>query len=356
MAHATSMAELMAKSSSSIKSFKKSEKVTGKITKLTKNEILIDIGAKTEAVVLEKDKIILTTILSSLKEGDSVEVSVLNPESDQGNPVVSLRRFVDEKVWGGVEKLKEEQKVLEVNINEHTKGGFLVTTDEGISGFLPNSQVILNDTPSSFVGKKLKAVILEINRPLHKVIFSQKAATSDDDYAAAVKDIKVGDTVDVLVSNTTTFGVFVSIKTPSEVQGQGIEGFIHLSELSWDRIETAEKYFKTGEKIKAQVIGIDKEGKRINLSVKKLTKDPFEELSKEFEVDKKIKGVVKQVGSVGVTLDLGDVEGLIKKDKIPPSAKYSVGEVVEAIVSEIDLKRHKIVLVPALKEKPIGYR
>lgn len=355
MAKATSMAELMAKQAPSIKSFKKGDKVKGKITKLTKNEILVDVGAKTEAVVLEKDRVILTTILTSLKVGDSVEVSILNPESDQGNPVVSLRRFVDEKVWGGIEKLRDEKKVLDITINEHTKGGFLVITDDGVSGFLPNSQIILNDTPASFVGKKLKAVILEINRTLHKVIFSQKAATSDADFSEAVKGIKVGDTVDVVVSNTTTFGVFVSIKNPANSE-QATEGFIHLSELSWDRIESAERIYKAGEKIKAQVTGIDKDGKRINLSVKKLTKDPFEELSASFEVDKKVKGEVKQLGSVGVIVDLGEVEGLIKKDKIPPSSKYSVGESIEAIVSEIDTRRHRIILLPALKEKPMGYR
>jgi len=355
MAKATSMAELMAKAAPSIKSFKKGEKVTGKITKLTKNEILVDIGAKTEAVVLEKDRAILNTILGSLKTGDVVEVSVLNPESDQGNPVVSLRRFVDERVWGGLEKLRDEKKLIEVIIQEHTKGGFLVITKDGFSGFLPNSQMILNDTPSSFIGKTIGAVILEINRSLHKVIFSQKAATTDADFSKSVTDVKVGEVVDAVVSNTTTFGVFVSIKSSGD-SGHGAEGFIHLSELSWDRIESAERFYKPGEKIKAQVISIDKEGKRVNLSVKKLSIDPFEELSREFELDKKIKGQVKQVGSVGVIVDLGEVEGLIKKDKIPPSTKYSVGENIEAIVSEIDVKRHRIILLPALKEKPLGYR
>src|SRR3990172_4400023 len=133
------MAELMAKTQSSIRSFKKGEVVTGTITKLTSSEILIEIGAKTEAVVLEKDKNLLRSLLSTLKAGDKVNVSVLNPESDQGNPVVSLRRFMDEKHWGALDKLKNEEQTLEVVITELTKGGFLVTTTDGMSGFLPNS-------------------------------------------------------------------------------------------------------------------------------------------------------------------------------------------------------------------------
>jgi small subunit ribosomal protein S1 len=348
MANATSMAELMAKSAPSIKSFKKGEQVKGKITKLTSGEILVDIGAKTEAVVLEKDKAILNTLLNSLKVGDSVNVSVLNPESDQGNPVVSLRRFIDERLWNELERLKNDEVVQEVTVTDLTKGGFLVTTSDGLAGFLPNSQTILNDAPSSFLGKKIKAVILEINRSLHKIIFSQKAATTDADFSKVVSDIKVGETVDAVVSNTTTFGIFVSVKNA--------EGFIHLSELSWDRLESAEGFFKTGEKVQAKVIGIDKEGRRVNLSIKRLTKDPFEELSAEFKIDSKVKGEVKSVSSLGVIIDLGEVEGLIKKDKVPPSTKYNVGDQIEATVSEIDVRRHRVILVPVLKEKPIGYR
>ncbi len=348
MANATSMAELMAKKQPSIKSFKKGEIVTGTITKLTSGEILVDIGAKTEAVVLEKDKGILHSLLNSLKVGDTVNVSVLNPESDQGHPVVSLRRFIDERLWGDLEKLKNDEVVQTITVNDITKGGFLVTTSDGLSGFLPNSQAILNDAPSTFVGKKIKATVLEINRPLHKIIFSQKAATTDADFSKVVADIKVGEVVDTVVSNTTTFGIFVSVKNA--------EGFIHLSELSWDRIETAENYYKAGETIKAQVIGIDKDGKRVNLSVKRLTKDPFEELSSQFAPEKKVAGKIKQISSVGMIIDLGEVEGLVKKDKVPPSSTYGVGDELEATVIEIDIKRHRVILVPVLKEKPIGYR
>ena len=349
MAHASSMAELMAKTQSLVRSFKKGENVSGVVTKLTPSEILIEIGAKTEAVVLEKDKNILRSLLESLKVGDKVTVYVLNSESDQGNPVVSLRRFMDERVWGKLEKLKDEKTILEILVTDITKGGFLVSTDEGFSGFLPNSQTILNDNPQSFVGKKIKAQVLETNRTLHKIIFSQKAALGEEDFSKSTAQVKIGEIVDTLVSSNTPFGVFVSV-------GQ-LEGFIHLSELSWDKTETAENYFKIGEKIKAQVVGIDKDAKRVNLSIKRMTKDPFEDSAKQYSLDKKVRGTIKQISSLGITVDLGNsLEGLIKKDKIPPSLTYSVGDEIEATVSEIDIKRHRIILSPVLKEKPIGYR
>ncbi len=349
MGKATSMAELMAKTQSSIRSFKKGEIVTGVVTKLTSSEILIEIGAKTEAVVLEKDKNLLHVLLTSLKVGDSVNVSVLNPESDQGNPVVSLRRFMDEKHWLVLEKLKNDEVNMDVTITDITKGGFLVTTADGMAGFLPNSQTILNDNPASFVGKKIKAQLLELNRPLHKIIFSQKAALGEEDFSRSTSVVKTGEIVDTVVSSTTAFGVFVSVKN--------LEGFIHLSELSWDKLDSAQDYFEVGENVKAQVIGIDRDAKRINLSIKRMTKDPFEDTAKQYAVDKKIKGTITQISSIGIIVDLGDrVEGLIKKDKVPPSVAYSTGDSIEATVSEVDIRRHKVILTPVLKEKPIGYR
>ncbi|MBI4097410.1 MAG: 30S ribosomal protein S1 [Candidatus Levybacteria bacterium] len=347
--HATTMAELMAKKSPLIRSFKKGEIVTGLITKLSASEILVDIGAKTEAVVLEKDKNILHSLLSALKVGDKVDVSVLNPESDQGNPVVSLRRFMDEKVWVALEKLKNDETVMHVNVTDVTKGGFLVTTEDGVSGFLPNSQTILNDNPQSFVGKKIKTQVLELNRPLHKIIFSQKAALGEEDFSRSTSQVRTGEIVDVLVSSTTPFGVFVSVKN--------MEGFIHLSELSWEKLETAQDYFKMGEKVSAQVLGIDKDAKRVNLSIKRMTKDPFEEIASRFGPDKKVSGIIKQIGSIGMVIDLGEgIEGLIKKEKVPPSSTYSTGDQIEAMVSEVDVRRHRVILTPVLKEKPIGYR
>lgn len=354
MPNASSMAELMAKKQGSLKSYRKGEQVTGIIKKLTSGEILVDIGAKTEAVVLEKDKTILHSLLKSLKVGDSVKVSVLNPESDQGNPVVSLRRFIDEQLWAKLDKLIIDETPIEVNVTDLTKGGFLVTTDDGVSGFLPNSQMSLSDSPQSFIGKKIKAQVLEINRSLHKIIFSQKATLGDEYFSNLSSQIKIGEVTAAKVSSTTPFGVFVSVGLKD---GSAMEGFIHLSELAWDKTDTAENYYKGGEIIKAQILGIDKEAKRVNLSVKRLTKDPFEELASSYSVDKKTKGTIIRINSLGITVELEEgLEGLIKKDKVPPGSSYKTGDVIESTVSEIDAKRHRIVLVPVLKEKPIGYR
>lgn len=350
---ATSMAELMARHASSFKSFQKGETVEGFVTKLTPSEILVDIGAKTEAQVFEKDKGILKSILSAVKLGDKVSVYILNPESDLGYPVVSLRKFIDERQWGDLGKLQKAKTILEVSVVDSTKGGFLVAVDSGKEGFLPNSHAMLSESAGNIIGRKIKAVVVELSREQNKIIFSQKAAIDPGEFKKSVEGIKEGATFDTKISNLTNFGIFVLFN----YKGMDLEGFIHSSELSWERAELTDDKYKPGQKLTAQVIGIDNETKRVNFSVKRLTVDPFEETAKQFTMDKKVKAAVTSVTDAGVILDLGnDIEGFIKKDKVPLNVSFSPGQEIEASVSEIDKKRRKIILVPILKEKPIGYR
>ena len=347
------MAELLASHKSTFVSPKKGEILEGTVTKLTSSEILVDIGATTEAVVLEKDKRILRSLLSNLKVGDKVTVSVLNPESDLGNPVVSLRRFIDDRLWVRLDALLKSKELLEVSVNEATKGGFLVSSRDGIEGFLPNSQTMFTESGQDLVGKTLKVVIIELNKSLHKIIFSQKSAMGDSDFNDAVKSLKPEQKIDSVISNIAPFGIFTSI----QLDDKFVEGFVHISEISWEKTENIGKDFKVGDKITALITGFDKEAKRVNLSLKRLTKDPFEEKLKNYVQDKRVEGTVSKVIATGVLVELEEgVEGFIRKEKIPPTVSYSAGSSVTATVSEVDGKKHRVILVPVLKEKPIGYR
>lgn len=349
---ATTMADLMKSVQTKFVSPKKGEVLEGIITKLTSAEILVDIGAKTEAVVLEKDSKILKSLLTTLKTGDKVTVSVLNPESDLGNPVVSLRRFNEDRVWEKLDRILKSKEQIEVNIDEVTKGGFLVSTKDGISGFLPNSQASFSGVQENLPGKSIKASAIELNRPAKKVIFSQKIKMGFQEFDIAVKNIKRGQRIECIISNIAPFGIFSLIDT----EGQSVEGFVHISEISWEKIQTVPQSFKQGEKIEAEVLSIDKDSKRVNLSIKRLTQNPYEEKLKEYTPDKKVTGAVVKILSNGVIVDLGEgIEGFIKKEKIPPTLKFSEGTSIEATVLEVD-KKQRVVLAPVLKEKPIGYR
>jgi small subunit ribosomal protein S1 len=355
--HAVSMADLMKKVAAAKTPFispHKGDMLVGTITKLTSGEILVDINAKTEAVVLEKERNIMNKILSSYKVGDKVNVQVLNPESDFGYPVVSLRRSVGDITWDKLAKLQKSQEPVEVNLDMATKGGFLATTSDGISGFLPNSHTSSLENPNNLIGKKIKVVILETNRTLNKIIFSQKQVMGPAGFQKLISNLKVGQKIDAVVSNVASFGVFLSI--PVE-DSKLAEGFIHISETSWENVENLTDLFKIGDKITGVVIGFDKDSRRVNLSLKRLSADPFEKKMDEFTADKKVKGKVTKIIATGVLLDLGDnVTGLIKKEKIPVSTVYKEGQEIEVSVSTVDKKRHRVEVTPVLLRKSIGYR
>ena len=354
-AKATSMAELMKKTKSTpFISPHKGDMLTGTITKLTSGEILVDINAKTEAVVLEKERAILHKILSSFRVGDRVTVQVLNPESDFGYPVVSLRRSVGDITWERLSKLQKSQEAVEVTLDMGTKGGYLVTTADGISGFLPNSHTSSLENPQGLIGKKIKVVVLELNREMNKIIFSQKQVMDPADFQKLIKNLKVGQKIDAVVSNVAPFGVFLSIPVDDL---RVAEGFIHISEASWENVNNISEIFKIGDKITGIVLGFDKESRRVNLSIKRLSEDPFEKKLDEFTVDKKLKAAVAKIISTGVILNLSNnVNGFIKKEKIPVKTTYKEGEEIDVTVLRVDKKRHRVEVVPVLKEKPIGYR
>lgn len=349
---ALTMAELMQKTKSSFITLHKRDNVSGIITKLSSAEILVDIGAKTEAVVLEKDRRILKSFLSGLKVGDKVLVMVLNPESDSGNPVVSLRKFVDDRIWEKLERGLEKKEIVEVVIDEATKGGFLVHTKDYAAGFLPNSHVVFMDSANDLIGKTIKVSILELNRPLRKVIFSQKN-TDSSDFDDAVKNLSVDQKITSTISKITDFGIFTIIHN----NGKNLQGFIHISDISWDEDKNNLDNFKIGDKIEVAVAEINKKEKRIKLSIKLLTPDTFIEKIKAYPVDKKVKGKIVKIDNKGILVELEKgLRGLIKKEKIPPTVVYKEGAGIEVTVSQIDLKRRNIFVVPVLTDKPIGYR
>lgn len=350
---ATTMADLMRSVKTTFVVPKKGEILQGTITKLTSSEILVDIGAKTEAIVLEKDKRLLKNLLNQIKVGDKVMVSVLNPESDLGNPVVSLRRFIEDKLWEDIERLKSEKKEFEVTIDDITKGGFLVSTKDGISGFLPNSQTQFLEVNQNQIGKKIFASLLEINRVAHKIIFSQKGAMNRQSFEKEIADLKPEQKVYATTTNITPFGIFVSLQGKEKL----IEGLIHLSEISWEKLESVPQSYKVGEKIEAKITGFDKKTFKVNLSIRQLTLDLFEKELEKFAPDTKVTAKITKILTSGIILELGgNIEGFIKKEKIPPTVSFSEGQSIEGIVSEVDRKKHRIILVPALTEKPIGYR
>lgn len=352
----SAMAQLLAKHKDRFVTLKKGESVKAKITKLTHNEILVDAGTKTEAHVLERDKRIVHTIMDQFKVGDTVEVNVLNPEADSGQPVVSLRRFLGNMAWTQLEELQEKSEQLEVVVKDATKAGYVVDTAMGISGFLPQSHVSFSQDGFA-VGQTVTVTVLELNRPDNKVIFSQKKSLSAEEFAQLTKKYKVGEKVKVTVLNVTPFGLYVALPHGTK-EGNELEGFIHISETAWEKVADMSGLFTPGQEIEAVLTRFDSETRRVSLSIKRLTADPFDILLEKYPVDKKIKGTVTAIEDGDILFSFGEEEtiGVLRKDKIPPTTTYTEGQEVNLTIADHDKRKHRILVSPVLLEKPMGYR
>lgn len=351
----SAMAQLLAKHQNKFITLKKGESIKATITKLTPNEILVDAGAKTEAVVLERDKRISQTIMQQFKVGDTVEVNVLNPESDSGQPIVSLRRYLGNLAWEKLEELQKNSEQLEITVKDVSKAGYVVDTAFGVSGFLPQSHVSFTQDGLN-TGQTVKARVLELNRADNKVIFSQKQLLSAEEFTALSKLYKIGEKLKVTVTTITPFGIYVAL--PKVKDANEIEGFIHISETSWEKVSDLSELFTPGQEIEAVLTKFDNETQRVSLSIKRLTADPFEMLIEKYPVETKVKGVVTGIEAGDVIFSFGSegVEGILRKDKIPPTTTYSEGQEVNLTISEHDKRKHRILVSPVLLEKPMGYR
>lgn len=351
----SAMAQLLASHKGSFVSLQKGKSVPGKIIKLSSAEILVDVGGKTAALVLEKDRDILHTLLSVFKTGEKVEVMVLSPESETGQPIVSLRRYLGNIAWKRLEKLVESHEVIEAKVSEMARGGYVLTTSFGVTGFLPQSHVSYSGNQSFSFGDVVSVTVLELNRKDNKIIFSQKPTLSDEDFAKLTSKLKPEQKVTVSVVNVAAFGLFVSL--PVDGSNNPLEGFIHISEISWEKTAELGHLYAAGAQIEAVVLKIDKESRKVQLSIKRLVKDPFEAVLDKFPIDKQVSGSVLKVEEGGISLELSEgIEGFIRREKVPPTVAFAVGQRITVLISEYDKKRRKIFVVPVMLKKTIGYR
>lgn len=348
---AKSMAELMSRASSQFKTLKKGETVTGTVKKLSPKEILLDIGYKSDALVIEYDKQNLENLLSLLKIGDTVTASVISPESEQGFPVLSLRRMLEEKVYGALENVFKADTALTATVLEVTRGGYFIETNKGIKGFLPNSQLM--DSKLS-QGDKVEVKVIEFDKEKKRVIVSQKAMHYLMSISEIEKYIERDKVTKAVVTLVTSYGIYLEITPKEDVL---IEGFIHISEVSHQRVEGLEGKFKIGQELEVMVIGVDVENKRVNLSLKRLEKDAFEDVKAKYKAEDIITGTVVDIKSKGVTVKIDDeTMAFIASNKIPTGTEYKVDEKVEVEVVDFDDKKRLILVSPVLKTKVLTYR
>jgi Ribosomal protein S1 len=252
--------------SSDIKKLETGDVLEGVVSSVKKHEVWVDLGARGVGVVLRRE----IGHGQQFEPGQTVTVSVIDPELDEGYALLSTKRAAKDRGWDELKRMFDAQEIIEVTPYDANRGGLLVEL-ESIRGFLPVSQLAAGHYPrvsgadkdeilqklNALVGKPIRVRILDVSRKDNKLIFSEKEAVKDD-VQALFEKLKVGDVVEGVVTGVIDYGAFVNV--------QGIEGLIHISEISWERVEDPRDYVKVGETIRAKIIAIDKD--RLSLSLK----------------------------------------------------------------------------------------
>ncbi len=345
------MDELLA--GSDIKGLSAGDVIEGTVTTVKKNEVWVDLGPLGVGVVLRRE----IGHGQQLEADQKITVSVIDPELDEGYALLSMKRAVKDRGWDELQRVSDANEIVEVLPYDANRGGLLVEL-EGIRGFLPVSQLAAGHYPrvsgadkdeilqklGALTNKPLRVRILDISRKDNKLIFSEKEAVKDDMQERFAK-LKVGDEVEGVVTGVIDFGAFVNV--------DGIEGLIHISEISWERVDNPRNYVKVGETVKAKIIAIDKD--RLSLSLKQMLEDPWLEQVKAFKKGDIVEGKVTRITPFGAFVQLSSsVEALVHvsemsdDEDVDPEKLFQLNEKKEFKVLDIDTENRKIAL--SLKE------
>jgi small subunit ribosomal protein S1 len=359
------MAELLGNPAYEIRTPKKGETVSGKITDKTRKMLMVDIGGKTEGIVVDKEFDAARDYIDQLNAGDQVEAYVLSSENERGQILLSLKKAAMDTKWDEFTKAMDEGQVMEVKGLEVNKGGLIVVID-GIRGFIPTSQF-----GKEYVGnlqklknRKLTVKVIEVDKEKNRLIFSEKHVSEAAEMAQraqALTNVKVGEVYDGVVSGVMPFGLFVTVSVPlakAEKDSAGhIEGLVHISEMSWEKVNDPHELYKVGQSIQVKVLGVDEAAGKLNLSLKQLAADPWVEIEGRYPVGTTVTGTVSRVVQFGVFVKVEPgVDGLIHTSKLTPDQQFQPGEQVTVVVESIDPAQRRMSLSAVLTEVPMGYK
>ncbi|MBI2484076.1 S1 RNA-binding domain-containing protein [Candidatus Uhrbacteria bacterium] len=341
---------------------KSGDLVEGTILSASKNEVLVDIGGIATGVVRGFELIDESGEYSELSVGDTVAATVLDLENEQGILELSFRAAGHKKAWDHLIELMKSGQIVQARIVDANKGGLMVTCGK-VNGFMPVSQLCPEHYPRIQGGDKNKILerlrqyvnemfdvkVIDVNESENKLIVSEKEAW-EEQQRDIISSYKVGDVIEGTVTVITDFGAFVQF-------GDSLEGLVHISELAWQRIDDPRDVVSPGQKIKAEIIKIERS--KIFLSMKKLIRDPWDEVQNRFTVGQAVIGKVLKVNPFGLFVELdpeihglAHVSELSTKPNIDPNEIAKAGEDMEFRIISIEPKEHRLGLsIKALREK-----
>jgi len=327
----------------------------GIVASITPGQILVSVGTKSEGIITGKEyELIPSDELANLNVGDEISVYVVNPEDQNGNLVLSYMRAREEESWQDVEALLANKQPTHSSVIGYNKGGLIVPIG-GLRGFVPASQISLTrragvtgDTPEQrwgkMIGQEIDVCVIEVDRERRRLILSERQASTETRESVkerVLEELKEGAVYVGRITSLADFGVFVNVN--------GADGLVHMSEISWERIQHPGDILKVGQEVKVKVINIDHEKKRIGLSIRQLQSDPWDQKSAQFQVGQLVEGTITRLTKFGAFARLADdIEGLIHISEISerriehPKEVLKEGDTCTLRIIKIDPSVHRI--------------
>jgi small subunit ribosomal protein S1 len=325
------------------RTFERGQIVKGKVVAVLENEMVVDIGGRTEGIVSGRE-LKLDGKKIDKKIGDEVLVYVIKPENDKGQIELSIRRTGTARKWHDLTLSKENNTPISVKVIEANTGGVIVEIYGGLRGFIPSSHLDnrrlatsnaggdkqeaiqqVQNKLAELIGTEIDVIVMEIDREKNRVILSEKYVNSEYDLQTlqtTLDNTQVGSVLEGSVTGIAPFGLFVT--------AQGLEGLVHLSEISWDKVTNPGDFYKVGDKVKVQVIGIEDGGKRIAYSIKRLLPDPWEAVIQKYQIGQVIQGEVTKVVDYGAFVRVEEgLNGLIHISELSSKLVKDPHEVVQ---------------------------
>ncbi|MEU9043740.1 MULTISPECIES: 30S ribosomal protein S1 [unclassified Kitasatospora] len=331
-----------------IKYFNDGDIVEGVIVKVDRDEVLLDIGYKTEGVIPSRELSIKHDVdpHEVVAVGDNIEALVLQKEDKEGRLILSKKRAQYERAWGTIEKIKEEDGIVTGTVIEVVKGGLIL--DIGLRGFLPASLVEMRRVRDlqPYVGKELEAKIIELDKNRNNVVLSRRAwleQTQSEVRQTFLTTLQKGQVRSGVVSSIVNFGAFVDLG--------GVDGLVHVSELSWKHIDHPSEVVEVGQEVTVEVLDVDMDRERVSLSLKATQEDPWQQFARTHQIGQVVPGKVTKLVPFGafVRVDEG-IEGLVHISELAerhveiPEQVVQVGDEIFVKVIDIDLERRRISL------------
>ncbi len=331
----------------SLKSLQEGNILTGKVINIAGDSVIVDVGLKSEGIVPLGEFSPREGSEQPVSVDDEVEVMIIGREKESGLLRLSKKRVDEIKTWEKIDKSLEDGTPLEGHIVSEVKGGFIV--DLGINAFLPLSQVDIKPVknPASFVGRSLKFKVIKSNRRKGSIILSRRVLLEEERERKGQefwKNVKDGQIIYGFVRNITDYGAFVDLG--------GVDGFLHINDITWGKITHPKEYLRIGDEAKVKIIGIDTEKGRVSIGMKQLKTDPWLKIDEKYPVGTRVKGKVVGIVEYGAFVELEQgLEGLLHVSEMSwdkkfknPSKMVNKGDTLELVVLKIDLEKKRISL------------